>query len=157
MTHFLKFFNLANYFWTVSASTMIFHISISCDMTFPWVPLFFTLWRWPCSLTYFLKTLILLINFEQWVLELCYFTWVIIVTWPFRGYQLFFTQWHWPWSLTYFFKIFNFAYIFWIVTSGALIMIMSIPCDKAFHFFYPVTLTLWINLHFEKVNLMDNF
>ena len=37
-------FNLANNFWTVSARALIFHMNISCDKTFPWVPLFFTLW-----------------------------------------------------------------------------------------------------------------
>ena len=57
---------------------MIFHISIPCNKTFPWVPLFFTLW--PCSLTHFLKTLILLITFEQYVLEDSYCTWASCVT-----------------------------------------------------------------------------
>ena len=40
-------FNLANNFWTVSARALIFHMNIPCDKTFPWVPLFFTLWPWP--------------------------------------------------------------------------------------------------------------
>ena len=29
-------FNLANNFWTISARTLIVHMSISCDKTFPW-------------------------------------------------------------------------------------------------------------------------
>ena len=62
--HSLWNFNLANNFWTVSARALIFHLSIPCDETFLWVPLFFTLWPWPDSLTYFFKTLILLITFE---------------------------------------------------------------------------------------------
>ena len=70
--HSLWNFNLVNNFWTVSARALIFHMSIPCNKTFPWVPLFFTLWPWPWSLTHFLKTLTLLIIFEQWVLELCY-------------------------------------------------------------------------------------
>ena len=48
-------FNLANNFWTVSARALIFYMSIPCDKTFPWIPLFFTLWRWPWSLTHFWK------------------------------------------------------------------------------------------------------
>ena len=44
---------------------------------------------WPWSLTYFLKTLTLLINFDQWVLERWYFTWVFLVIRPFRGYHYF--------------------------------------------------------------------
>ena len=90
-------FNLANNFWTVSARALIFHMSIPCDKTFPWIPLFFTLWPWPWSLTYFCKTLTLLITFEQWVLELWYFTWVFLVIRPFCWYLTF-----WPWHLTYF-------------------------------------------------------
>ena len=97
-------FNLANNFLTVVARALIYHMSIPCDKTFPWVPLFFTMWPWPWSLTHFKKTLTLLITFEQWVLELWYFTWVSLVIKPFRGYHYFFTLWPWPESLTYFFK-----------------------------------------------------
>ena len=61
---FFENFNLANNFWTVSAGSLIFHMSIPCDKTFPWVPLFFTLWPWLESLTYFLKTLKLLKTVE---------------------------------------------------------------------------------------------
>ena len=88
--HYLWNFNLANNFWTVSARALIFHMNIPCDKTFPWVPLFPTLWPW--SLTHFLKTITLLITFEQqWVLELLYFTWVFFVIRPFRGYHYFYT------------------------------------------------------------------
>ena len=31
-------FNLANNFLTMSSRALIFHMSISCDRTFPWVP-----------------------------------------------------------------------------------------------------------------------
>ena len=88
---FFKNFNLSNNFWTVSARTLIFHMSISCDKTFLWLPLFFTLWPWPWSLIHFLKTLTLLITFEQWLLDLWYFTWVFLVIRPFLGYHYF-----WP-------------------------------------------------------------
>ena len=62
--HSLCNFNFANNFWTVGARALIFHMSNPCDKTFSWVPLFFTLWPWPWSLTHFLKTLTLLITFE---------------------------------------------------------------------------------------------
>ena len=67
-------FNLAYNFWTVNARALIFHLSIPCDSipcdrTFPWIQLFFTLWP------FFLKTLTLLITFEQGVLELWYSLW----------------------------------------------------------------------------------
>ena len=51
----------------------------------------FTLWPWPRSLTHFLKTLTLLITFEQWLLELWYFTWIFPLIRPFRGYHYFLT------------------------------------------------------------------
>ena len=76
---FFENFNLAYNFWTVSAKALIFHMNIPCDKNFSWVPLFFTLWPWPWSLTQFLKTLTLLITFKQWVLELWYFTWIFPV------------------------------------------------------------------------------
>ena len=60
-------------FWTVSARALIFHMGIPCDKTFPWVPLFFTLWPLLWILTNFLKIFTLLITFEKWVLELWYF------------------------------------------------------------------------------------
>ena len=82
LTNFLKTLNfkLAISFWKMSARALIFHMSIPCDKTFPWVPLFFTLWPWLWSLTYFLKTLTLLITFEKWVLEISYCTWAFLLT-----------------------------------------------------------------------------
>ena len=87
--HSLWNFNLAYNCWTVSARALIFHMSIPCDKTFPWVPLFFTLWSWLWSLTHFVKTFTLLITFEQWVLELWYFKCVFLVMRPFCGYHYF--------------------------------------------------------------------
>ena len=43
LTHFLEDFNLANNFRTASARSFIFHMSISCDKTFPWFHYF-----WHC-------------------------------------------------------------------------------------------------------------
>ena len=75
LCHSLLNFSLANKFWTVSARTLIFHMNIPCDKTFPWVPLLF----YPVTLT-------LLLTFEQRVLEVWYFTWVFLVIRPFFGY-----------------------------------------------------------------------
>ena len=40
---FLKNLNLANIFLTDCARALIFHMSILCDNTFPWVPVVLTL------------------------------------------------------------------------------------------------------------------
>ena len=53
------------------------------------------------------ETLILLIIFEQWVLELWYFIWIFPVIRPFRGYPYFFTPSPWPWILTHFLKTYT--------------------------------------------------
>ena len=66
-------FKLANNFWIVSARAFIFHMNISCDKTFPWIPIFLILWPWPWSLIHLLKTSTLLFTFELWVLELFLF------------------------------------------------------------------------------------
>ena len=106
------------YFWTVRAIALIFHTNIPCDKTFSWVPLFFNLWHWPWRLTYFLKTLTLIISFEQWDLDIWYFTWVFLEIWyftwafpcdPFRGYHYFF-----------------------LMNIRAFILHMSISCDNIF-------------------------
>ena len=75
---FFENFNLVKNFWTVSARALIFHKNILCVKT--------SLLTWPLSLTHFLKTLTLLITFEQWVLELWNFTWVFLVIRPFCWY-----------------------------------------------------------------------
>ena len=128
---FFENFNLANNFWTVSARALIFHMSIPCDKTFLWVPLFLTLWPWPWSLTHLKKTITLLITFEQWVLELWYFTWVFLVIRPFRGLHYFD-----PVTLTLefgpFFENFNLANNFWTVSARALIFHTNVPCDEIF-------------------------
>ena len=55
LCHPLWIFNLADKFWTVNAKSLIFHMNIPCYKTFPWVPIFFTLWPWPWSFTHFIK------------------------------------------------------------------------------------------------------
>ena len=126
--HSLWNFNLDNNFWTVRARAFIFHMSISCDKTFPWVPLFFTMWPWPWSLTYFLKTLTLLIIFEQWLLDRWYFTWVILVTRPFRVYHYF-----WPCDLDlWVWRIFFYKQLTFVITSKQYVLELSY-CTRAFH------------------------
>ena len=57
--------------------------------TFPLIPTFFKLWPWPWSFTYYFENSNVANNFEQWGLELSYFTWVFLQTRPFCGYQHF--------------------------------------------------------------------
>ena len=74
-------------FWkiTLGVRAVIFYISIVKALL--WVPILLTLWPWPWSLIYILKTLTLLITFKQWVLELLCFTWVFFVKRLYCGYQ----------------------------------------------------------------------
>ena len=92
---------------------------------------------YPCSwsLTHFLTTLTLLITFEQWVLELWYFTRVFLEIRPFRGYHYFDTL-----ILTLEFdpflgENFNLANNFWTASAKALRFHMSLPCDKTLFFY----------------------
>ena len=82
-------FNIAYNFWTVCARALIFHISFHVIIPFRgyhyFLPCDLDLGVWPI----FLKTLTLLITFEQWELELWYFTWVFLVIRPFSGYHYF--------------------------------------------------------------------
>ena len=60
-------------------------MGIFSGKTFPWVPTILTLGVWPT----FLK-LTLVITFDQWVLELWYFTWMFPVARPFCVYSHFY-------------------------------------------------------------------
>jgi hypothetical protein len=57
-------FNLDYIVWLVSTRTLIFHMSVSFDKTFLWVPTYLISWSWPWCLTYKLKTLTLHISFK---------------------------------------------------------------------------------------------
>ena len=96
---FIRIFNLAHKIWTMSARALIFRMTNNSDNTFPWVlgQHFFTMWPWPWSLIYFLKTLIWLITFQQRVLEFSYLTWEFLVIRSFCWYWTF-----WPRHLTIF-------------------------------------------------------
>ena len=113
------------------------------------------------TLTLEVEILTLLITFEQWVLELGYFTWIFPLIKPFCGYHNF-----WPCNhdlgVWHTFKNCNLANKFWTVSARALIFKMNIPCDKTFpwaplFFFYLVTFTLEFDPFFENFNLANNF
>jgi hypothetical protein len=72
--------NLGYIFWMVGIRALTFHMSIPCNKTFSLRP-------WPWCLTYLLKTLILAISFERYVLGLWYFTWVFLLASPFHWYK----------------------------------------------------------------------
>ena len=86
----LKNFNLGHNFQTRRDRAFILQMCIPCDKTFHMVPLFFTLWPWPWSLTYFWKTLTLAITFKPEEIKLSYCTCVFLVTRPFTWYHNFF-------------------------------------------------------------------
>ena len=137
LTHLLKTWTLLTVYdiWTMSVRALIFHMSISCDKTFPLVPTFLILWHWSWSLTHLLKTLTLLITFEQWVLELKYFTWVFLMTTHFRVYQHFLPYnpdlgvWPTFWKHYLVNK-------FWTVCARVFILHLNIPIDKIWHLAY---------------------
>jgi hypothetical protein len=58
----------------VYTRTLIFHIKVCCNKSFPWVPTGLTMLPWPVCFTYWLKTLTLAVSFEWYLLGLWYFT-----------------------------------------------------------------------------------
>ena len=135
------------------ATTMVHFLIFHMNKTFPWVPIFFTLWSWPWSLTHSLKTLTLLITFEQWVLELWYFTWVFLVIRPFRGYHNFL-----PCDLDLgvdpFFENFNLGYNFWTVSAELWYftwVFLVLRPFRVYHYFLPCELDLWVWRIFWKL------
>ena len=99
-------FNLTHNFWTIinRDSALILHMCIPYGKTFLLVSKFLTPWHWPQCLTYFWKTLTLVITFHLEEIWLWYYTCVFLVRKPFCWYQIFFTLWPWPKCLTYFWK-----------------------------------------------------
>ena len=85
-------FNLANNIWTVSARTLIFHMSNPCDPSVGTN----VIDLWPWNLAYFLKNLTLLITFQQWVPEFSYSSCWYKTFWPwhliFKKETLFITK-----------------------------------------------------------------
>ena len=97
-------FNLANKFWTVSARALIFHMSIPCDKTFKWLPLFD-----PVILTLefdpYFNNFNLADNYWSVSARAFIFHTSIPCDKTFRWVPLFFTMWPWPWSLIHFWKL----------------------------------------------------
>jgi hypothetical protein len=116
----------------VSTRASIFHMSVPCGKTFPWVPNFLTMWSWPWCLTYLLKTLTLAITFKWYVRGRSYF----------KGTKIFDVV-----NLTLVFgqliKNFNLGYNIWMVSTRVLIFHMSVPCNMTFPW-VPTDLTLWL-------------
>ena len=83
-----KNFNLGHNFQTRSDKAFILHMCIPCDKTFHMVPLFWSLWHWPWSLTYFWKILTLTITLKPEEVWLSYCTSVFLVTRLFTWYQI---------------------------------------------------------------------
>jgi hypothetical protein len=137
----IKNFNLGHNFQMVCTRMLIFHMSVSCDKIFLWVPKFLTLWPWPWCLTLLLKTLTLAITFKWYVFGCWYFTRLFLVTRSLHGYQTF-----WPCDLdldvwpTY--KNFNLGYNFQMVCTRMLIFHTSVPYDKIFSWVQNF-LTMW--------------
>jgi hypothetical protein len=111
-------FNIGYIFWLISTKALAFHVSVSCDKTFLWVPTNMTFWPW-C------------LTFEWYILGLWYFTWVFLVTKPYHGYKRFD-----PVTLSFVFNLlidnFNLGYIFWLASTGTLIFYMSVSFGKIF-------------------------
>jgi hypothetical protein len=120
---------------------LIFHMSISCDMTFLWVPKFLTLWLWPRCLTYLLtysKHVFWLVGTRALTFHMSVpcnktFSWV----------QKNLTLWLWLWYLTYLLKTLTLAISFkWYVCTRTLIFNTSVSSDQTFPW-VPTDLTLW--------------
>ena len=78
-----KNFNSGHNFLTRTDRAFILQMCIPCDKTFHLVPYFLTSWPWPWSLTYFWKTLTLVITFLPELIELSYCTCVLFKIRPF--------------------------------------------------------------------------
>jgi hypothetical protein len=107
--------NIGYIFWLVSTKALTFHMSVSYDKTFLWMPTNMTFL--PLCLTHLSKTFTMAIIFEWYILGLLYFTWVFLVTKPYHGYKRFDLV-----TLTLVFNLlidnFNLGYIFWLVVLG---------------------------------------
>ena len=87
---------------------------------------FFTLWLWSWGLAYYLKTLTLLITFQQWLLEFSYFTWIFRVIRSFVDTQTFDLDiWH-IWKK-------NKIYHKYLINIRAFIMHMNISFDRSLY------------------------
>ena len=121
-------------------------MNIPFDKTFPWVPLFLHCDLDLECLTHFLKNLILLITFEQWLLELWYFTMSIANG---KSFPLFFEFVTLTLEFVLLFKKFNLAYNFRKVSARAFIFYWVLLVARPFRVyqhFLPFDLGVWPNL-----------
>jgi hypothetical protein len=124
--------------WFVGTRAFIFHMSIPCEKTFPWVSTFLTL---TLMFDHLIENFNLVYIF--WfvgIYEIWHFTCVFLVTRPYSGYQKFdlvtFTL-----VCDLLIKNFNLGYNFWMASTRALIFHMGIPSDKTFQW-VPTDLTM---------------
>ena len=97
----------------MSAGAFIFHVNIPCDKTFPWVPLFFTLW--PLKFDPFLENFNIAYNFWTVSARVLMLYMGIPCDKTFAWVPFFFTLFPSPLSLTHFlnFENFNLSNNFW--------------------------------------------
>ena len=93
-------------------------------------------------------------TFEQWVLELWYFT-LVFCNKTSPWVPLFSTLWPWPWSFTHFMENFNLVNNFWTMSARALTFSheyhMRQEISVSTNNFDLVTLTLVFDLLFENL------
>ena len=136
------------------ARALIFHMSIPCDKTFPLVPLFFTLWPWPWSMTHFTKNFNLTNNSRTVTLRALIFHMSIPCDKTFRWVPSFFTLWPWPWSMTHFLKILNLQITFeqWVLEFWYFTWVfLVIRPFHAHHYVWPCNLYLKVWPTFLKL------
>ena len=101
------------------------------------------------------ETLTLLITFEQWMLELWYFTWVFLVIRSFHGYNYYFTLWPWPgvwpifWKITFERWALELWYFTWVF------LVISPFCGHHYSLLCDLDLGVWRIS--ENFNLAYNF
>ena len=123
--------NLNHNFLTKGDRALTLHKCIPCDKSFLSIPNFFSSWPWSWLLTYFWKnlTLAITLNLTRWGFHIShvYFLWQDI----FVGTNFFYLV-----TLTLTFDLLlkkhNLHHNFWTKSERALILHISIPCDKTF-------------------------
>ena len=132
----------------MSVRTLIFHMSIPSDNTFPLVPTFFALWPLPWSLTYLLKTLTLLFYMNILLDKISQRVPTILTSWP------------WPRRLTYFLKTLNLLINFeqWVIELWYFTWVFyETKTPSGTNNVDLVILTLEFGVLFKNFNLAHNF
>ena len=150
-----KFIYLANKFWTVSAyRAFIFHMSISSDKTFSWVPTFWhcvlELGNWPTFWIHYYTSNILTVSAQALIFQISFSKWHDISMGTNRLNLVTLTL-----EFVLLFENFNLANNFWTVSASDFIFHMSIPWDKLFLLELNV-LTLTYDLLLKKIDTGHN-